>query len=348
MMTHKYRTLLATMCSITLVVAGMFLITNLASGSTPVTFDSGTASCTTDSLGDCNGPTLPFKPNAVTITIQAPAGGSSAIPSQATAQLTATSFRARFFLASGGAAASVALTYSYVATGGTTATPTPTTTATPTPTPTRTATPTPTPTRTATPTPTPTRTATPTPTPTPTRTATPTPTPTVTPTPTPTGSTGTSIADAYVTAYGWPDNTPAGCAISNPVIHSCAGGVGTFADPITLAVGATGNNVLDYSAGTKFYIPNVRRYFIVEDECGDGSDPADVPCHDLSQAPAGTSVWVDMWAGGDGSDDSGVLACEDSITANHTIILNPDANRVVVSGALFDGATGTCTAQFGG
>jgi hypothetical protein len=124
--------------------------------------------------------------------------------------------------------------------------------------------------------------------------------------------------------------------------------VGTFADPITLAVGATGNNVLDYPAGTKFYIPNVRKYFIVEDECGDGPTPASVPCHNLSQAPAGSSVWVDMWAGGDGSNDAAVLACEDTITGNHTIILNPDPNRVVVAGSLFNGTTGICTAQFGG
>jgi hypothetical protein len=42
---------------------------------------------------------------------------------------------------------------------------------------------------------------------------------------------------AYTTGYGYPDNTPAGNAISNPIIHSGAGGTGTYADPITLAVG---------------------------------------------------------------------------------------------------------------
>jgi hypothetical protein len=156
---------------------------------------------------------------------------------------------------------------------------------------------------------------------------------------------------AFVTAYGWPDNTPAGCAISNPVIHSCAGGVGTFADPISIAVGhslASGLDVLDYAAGTKFYIPNVRRYFIAEDTCGDGSTPQNGPCHSITQAPSGTSVWVDMWAGGTNSNTSATLACEDVITGTHTIILNPDANRTVVSGALFNSSSNTCTAQFGG
>jgi hypothetical protein len=57
---------------------------------------------------------------------------------------------------------------------------------------------------------------------------------------------------------------------------------------------------------------------------------------------------VDMWVGGNGTNDAGLLTCEDAITANHSIILNPDANRAVVSGALFNGTTGTCTGQFGG
>ena len=331
-MTNAYRALLATTCSPILISAGLFFATNVPSGTAPASYDSATASCTTDSLGYCNGP----NPNAVTVAVQAPISGAIT-PSRPMAKLTASSFRARFLHRSRRPAAKVTATHRHVAKGGTTpkrtsATTTPTS-ATTTPTPAST---TPTPAST---TPTPAST-----TPTPAST---TPTPAAT-TQTPTGSTGTAIANAYVTAYGWPDNTPAGCAVSNPVIHTCAGGVGTFADPITLAVGATGNNVLDYPAGTKFYIPNVRRYFIVEDECGDGPSPQSVGCHNLSQAPASTSIWVDMWAGGDGSNNAAVLACEDTITANHTIIVNPDANRAVVAGSLFNGTTGTCTAQFGG
>jgi hypothetical protein len=304
-MTNGYRALLAIISALILAVAGLFFIANVASGSTPASFDSDTASCTTDGNGYCNGPMLPFTPNAVTVTVQAPMSGVQVIPSQVMVKIITGSFRARFFQPSGSKAANVAVTYSYLATRRTTPTPTPT------------------------------------------------PTPTSTPTlPSPTsGSSGTVIANAYVTAYGWPDNTPAGCAISSPVIHGCAGGAGTFADPITLAVGhslASGVDVLDYTAGTKFYIPNVRRYFIVEDACGNGSTPQNGPCHSVSTAPQGTSVWVDMWIGGNGSDNTAVLACEDAVTANHTIILNPDANRVVVSGAVFSDTTGKCTAQFGG
>jgi hypothetical protein len=145
-------------------------------------------------------------------------------------------------------------------------------------------------------------------------------------------SSGTAIANAYTTGYGWPDNSPPGAVVSGP--EGTAGGNGTFANPITIAVGYVGS-VPDYPYGTKFYIPNVRRYFVVQDTCAE--------CH---VTPAGSSTWVDMWTGGNGTNNAGVLACEDAVTGNHTIIRNPDANRAVVPGALYQGTT--CTAQFGG
>jgi hypothetical protein len=161
---------------------------------------------------------------------------------------------------------------------------------------------------------------------------------------------GTVISYAYTTAYGWPDNSPPGNGISYPVIHSVAGGTGTYANPITLAVAhslATGKDIPVYPAGTRFYMPNVRRYFIVEDACGDWPPRPTGSCANVkTQAPPGTSVWVDMWAGGNGADNAGVLACEDAVTGNYTIILNPDANRAVVPGPLYSGTR--CTAQFGG
>src|SRR5690349_9643893 len=76
------------------------------------------------------------------------------------------------------------------------------------------------------------------------------------------------LTDVYITAYTWFDNTPQGSPdISHPVLHRAAGGTGTFSDPVTIAVGhslETGKDVLDVPAGTRMYIPNVRRYFIVE------------------------------------------------------------------------------------
>jgi hypothetical protein len=286
MMTRAYRALIATISSTIIVIAGMFFVNAAASGSTPAAYDSGTASCTTDSLGYCNGPTLPFTPNAVTLTVQAPITGSL-IPSQAMAQLSASSFRARFLQPSGSAAAKVTVTYSYVTTRGTT----------------------------------------------------PTPTPTPTPTTTPTGTaTGTVLANAYITLYGWPDNSPPGAGIWWPSVHTLAGGTGTYADPISLAVGYVGSTP-DIPAGTRFYIPNVRKYFIVEDGCA--------ACH---ATPAGTSIWVDMWTGGNGTNDAAVVTCENSmpVTGKFTVVENPDPNRVVVVGSLYNATTGKCAAQFGG
>src|SRR5262249_54997795 len=136
-----------------------------------------------------------------------------------------------------------------------------------------------------------------------------------------TSTTGTSASGevrfkAYTTGYGWPDNTPPGGAISNGVIHTSAGGVGTYVDPITLAVGhSIINNVdyLDYPPGTRFYIPAVRRYFIVEDTCGDGSTPQNGPCHVGYQG----NPWLDLWVGGQNLSDAITYSCQNSITNLH-------------------------------
>ena len=76
----------------------------------------------------------------------------------------------------------------------------------------------------------------------------------------------------FLTGYSYWDNTPPGSAIiGRPVIHEFAGGSGTWADPITLAVGWRiyfGRHFEDYEPGTRFYIPRLRKYAIVEDLCG--------------------------------------------------------------------------------
>ncbi len=156
------------------------------------------------------------------------------------------------------------------------------------------------------------------------------------------GAAGETRFTAYITGYGWPDNTPKGSAeISNPIIHQLAGGTGTFADPITLAVGhsISGNiDTLDYKAGTKFYMPNLQKYFIVEDTCGDGNTPQNGPCHSGYQG----NVWLDIWVGGNSSNQSATLACEDAITDTHLVIQNPGSTYKVVAGDV----ASTCK-QFG-
>ncbi len=149
---------------------------------------------------------------------------------------------------------------------------------------------------------------------------------------------------SYNTGYGWPDNTPPGGEVSNPILHSSAGGTGTYADPITLAVGhsiISGKDILDYPAGTKFYIPTYRRYFIVEDTCGDGNTPQNGPCH---KSDVANTVQLDLWVGGQGYSSSSVLNCEEAITGVHVVIKNPAANYVVASGALYNGS---CTKLYG-
>ena len=144
------------------------------------------------------------------------------------------------------------------------------------------------------------------------------------------------VSDTYVTAYTWFDNTPAGSPdISNPVLHKKAGGTGTYADPVTIAVGhslATGSDVLDFPAGTRIYLPHVRRYFIVEDTCGDGPTPEKGPCHAGVKEQADASIWLDMWIGGQGESPSSARRCTDDATGVVTAVFDPADNYVVASG----------------
>ncbi|HVV39110.1 MAG TPA: hypothetical protein VHD31_02170 [Candidatus Paceibacterota bacterium] len=208
----------------------------------------------------------------------------------------------------------------------------------------------PSPATTTTPTPaqtTPTQSITPTPTPTPTPipqpTPTPTPTPVVTPTPTPAPASNEIRFQAYLTAYTYWDNTPPGSSdISNPIIHSKAGGTGTFSDPITVAVGHSisgGKDTLDYPAGTKFYLPYIKKYFIVEDTCGDGNTPQNGPCHTGYEG----HPWLDLWIDGANGTRSSSNTCAEDITEVHLVIQNPASNYAVSAGPVYNNG---CAAQF--
>jgi hypothetical protein len=174
-----------------------------------------------------------------------------------------------------------------------------------------------------------------------------------------TTGTETVIPHAFTTGYGWWDNTPRGSStISNPVIHKVAGGTGTYADPATIAVGhvlSGGKDILDYPQGTRIYIPNVRKYFIVEDTCGDGSAPQNIGCHKLygtanhNDADPGNTTWVDLWIGGSSATQSASDNCESNLTdtngGSHTIIVNPKPTYLVVSGDVL--LNGVCRANYG-
>lgn len=139
------------------------------------------------------------------------------------------------------------------------------------------------------------------------------------------------VHTTYTTAYTWYDNTPVGSAtISHPILHKTAGGTGTYQDPITIAVGhstATGKDVLDFPAGTRIYLPDVRRYFIVEDSCGDGNDPQGGPCHQGTNVEGTNStIWIDMWIGGQSMSSDGADNCASKVTNMRTAVFNPASN----------------------
>ena len=138
----------------------------------------------------------------------------------------------------------------------------------------------------------------------------------------------------YLTGYSYWDNTPPGsAAIARPVLRDKAGGTGTYEDPITIAVGhrIEGNRqTLDYPPGTRFYLPQLRRYAIVEDVCGEAPTPQNGPCHTGHNG----LPWLDIYVDGAGSVRSQSESCMRRITRVQPIIQNPSPDYPVVAGAL--------------
>jgi len=161
---------------------------------------------------------------------------------------------------------------------------------------------------------------------------------------------------AYVTGYDFYDNTPPGSSAiaysrewDDRTIHTVAGGTGTYADPITVAVGHSISGGVDtplFQPGTRFYLPYLRRYFIVEDTCGDGATPQNGPCFTGYKAYApNAEAWLDVWVGGGTSTQGQSAACMGAITGEHTVIQNPANDYVVVAGEI--SANGSCAVQHG-
>ena len=154
---------------------------------------------------------------------------------------------------------------------------------------------------------------------------------------------GTS-QQVWLTFYGWYDNTPPGCAIAYPDIHSCAGGTGTYANPITFAT-----DKAEAAPGTTVWVPRVGKYFIMEDDCTECDQ-------DWSgQGPdGGPKMWhFDLWSGGQNGNEFDAIDCEDALTLSNaagdpqdeSIIINPPSNEPVNSTPIFNSTTNQC---FGG
>jgi len=136
----------------------------------------------------------------------------------------------------------------------------------------------------------------------------------------------------WLTGYSWQDNNPPGSStVSHPVLHREAGGTGTYADPITVAVPGQGDGI--WKAGARFYLPSVQRYVIVEDT-------------GASAPPSGQDGHLDMWIGGQGGSKSATDACMDQITGTgKPAILNPPPGLKVMPGPIF--SNGTCNVPGG-
>jgi hypothetical protein len=160
--------------------------------------------------------------------------------------------------------------------------------------------------------------------------------------------------DVFLTWYGFNDNS---CQIESqhdcntiafpvsggfPTVHDIATeGKGTFDDPNTFATGVKDSgSPAEIDVGTLIYVPMVRKYFVMEDQCAE-----------CSNEWFNNGTWhVDLWMGPSyGSSNTPLLACEDQLTVgdtNHgtgTIIIDPPPGLPVDTNPLF--SNDTCTAH---
>lgn len=133
------------------------------------------------------------------------------------------------------------------------------------------------------------------------------------------GDGGGRRSQIFVTGYTYWDNSPPGSAqIARPQIHDRAGGVGTWKDPITVAVGAG-----RFPFGTRFYLPELKKYFIVEDLCGACSDGRN-----------GGAYTLDIWVDGSDLSSGGAASCASRVTRVQPAIEDPRSNLPVASGSV--------------
>ena len=157
----------------------------------------------------------------------------------------------------------------------------------------------------------------------------------------PTGTNAQFTLDS-MTFYGFFDNSPPGTAIAHPIIHSGAGGVGTYQDPISFAVAPEVQNRVP--AGTIIYIPSLEKYFIMEDDCT-SSGPGGTPVQgqgcdgELKNGVNEFDLWIDgdphknardNPGSGSGNNNNNMTDCEDTLTADKVkVIMNATDGKPV-------------------
>jgi hypothetical protein len=129
-----------------------------------------------------------------------------------------------------------------------------------------------------------------------------------------------------LTGYSFQDNTPRNSNdICCGVVHRKAGGRGTFTDPITVAAPGSGGRGMETPIGTRFYLPTVKRYVVVED----------------SGASKMSRRHLDMYVDGKGLPKRNSDRCMDQITGRVSAIMNPPPGLSVTPGPLTS-ARGGC------
>jgi hypothetical protein len=152
----------------------------------------------------------------------------------------------------------------------------------------------------------------------------------------------TKTIEVYATYYGWYDNTPPGCQTAYKPY--CAGGTGTFEDPITFA-----SYKKEFPVGTVLYYPTIEKYVVMGDEC------QECQADWVGKGPDGGPhlYHLDVWIGGKGGNEFDVINCEDALTQGTPagsplltpFIENPPKDLPVSSEPIFDTDTNHC---FGG
>ena len=142
----------------------------------------------------------------------------------------------------------------------------------------------------------------------------------------------------FLTGYSFWDNTPPqSTQIARPVVHDEAGGTGTYEDPVTIAVGhriEVDEHSLDFPQGTRFYLPGLQKYAVVEDLCGDGDTPQTGPCHIGYRG----HPWLDLYIGGEQHDAEQAEACARQITKIQPVLIHPRADHPVLPGEVLQTA----------
>lgn len=146
---------------------------------------------------------------------------------------------------------------------------------------------------------------------------------------------------AFFTFYGWWDNTPPGGDIAYPKIHDTAGGVGSYTDPITFAAATAAA-----PAGTKIWVPRVKKYFIMEDGC----DECNQDWNGAGPNGGPKLYHFDLWLGGQGGNPFDAINCEDALTHYNTdgsatledVVIDPPSTEPYDSTAVFNTQTGAC------